>query len=205
MSHYCSNCGTVCDDGKPYCSNCGVPQQPYSQKPYQQAPNRSYQPVSNQPYGGSNELPMKWFKFVIYFQLFANCVMNAISAISTFSGGQYQGNAELVYSYIDGLKGVDTIYGVLLLGLAVFAIIARTRLAKFCVDGPKSYHILLVAQMAVSVFYIIAVNSAVSNSFIAAYYEPDYTSVIGSLVGTGAMLACNIAYFKKRIHLFVNN
>lgn len=147
---------------------------------------------------------MKWFKFVIYFQLFANCVMNAISAISAFTGVQYLGEAESVYSYIDGLKGVDTIYGILLLGLAALAIIARMRLAKFCIDGPKFYHILLVAQMAVSVFYIIAVNSAVSNSIVAAYYEPDYTSVISSLVTTGVMLACNVAYFKKRTHLFVN-
>ena len=148
---------------------------------------------------------MKWFKFIIYFQLFANCVLNAINAITTFTGSQYQGIADMVYSYVDGLQAVDTVYGVLLLAVAAFAIVVRFRLAKFCTNGPTLYYILLGAQLAISVIYLIGVSAVVSNSMIADYYQPDYTSVISNVVTTGVMLTCNIIYFKKRMHLFVNS
>lgn len=218
MSHYCANCGTFCEDGKVYCPNCGAQQpnaaqapaqqsyqqsyqQPYGQQPYHQTPGYA----ANQNYGISNEMPMKWFKFIIYFQLFANCVLNVISAITTFTGSQYQGAADMIYTYVDGLQTVDTLYGVLLLAVAAFAIFVRFRLAKFCSNGPTMYYALLVAQLVISVIYLIGVNTVVGNSIIANYYEPDYTSVVSSLVTTGIMLACNIVYFKKRMHLFVND
>ena len=44
-----------------------------------------------------------------------------------------------------------------------------------------------------------------TNTMIADYYQPDYTSVISNVVSTGVMLTCNIIYFKKRMHLFVNS
>lgn len=43
-----------------------------------------YPPEQNQP-----ELPMKWYKFTIYFALFAGSLMNLISAIMAFTGASY--------------------------------------------------------------------------------------------------------------------
>lgn len=218
---YCIQCGAQLADNQAFCTYCGAaqnvqqpqqPQQPqytqapqYTQQPqYPQQPQYTQYPQYGQPINTQPELPMKWFKFVIYFQLFLNCFSNVVSALSAFTGSQYGTEAQAVYNVIPSLKIVDVIYAIALIGLAVFAIVARSHLKNFRVNGPKFYHILLVAQVLVSVVYLVAVNSVVSNSIIGNSYSPDYTSVITSFISTGIMLLCNIKYFNKRKHLFVN-
>jgi hypothetical protein len=209
---YCIQCGAQLADNQAFCTYCGAaqnvqqPQQPqYTQAPqYTQQPQYTQYPQYGQPINTQPELPMKWFKFVIYVQLFLSCFSNAVSALSAFTGSQYGTEAQAVYIVIPTLKIVDVIYAIALIGLAVFALIARSNLKNFRVNGPKFYHILLVAQVAVSVIYLVAANSVISNSIIGNSYSPDYTSVISSFITTGIMLLCNIKYFNKRKHLFVN-
>ena len=105
---YCKNCGAFVQDGAPFCSNCGAqqnaaqPQQPtyqqqtyqqppyqqqnYQQPPYQQQayyqqPPYQQQAYYQQPAGDPRNqgMPMGWYKFLIYFALFAGAVLNGIS------------------------------------------------------------------------------------------------------------------------------
>lgn len=195
MSHFCAKCGAFCSDGTSHCPNCGELQNT-SQQPVNPGPN-------NNPL--TPDMPMKWFKFVIYFQLFANCVLNALSAIGYLTGSVYGELIDQVYGYAGGLKGLDIFMGLAMLATAAAAIYVRMRLAKFCTNGPKLYLIFLGVNAGLTVIYTVAQNVIVSSSALAPYWQPDYTSVVSSVTTTVVMLICNITYFKKRSHLFVNS
>ena len=51
--------------------------------------------------------PMKWFKFVIWVQLFLSALSTLISGIQCLSGGHYGDQADAVYAMFPNLKGVD--------------------------------------------------------------------------------------------------
>ena len=92
---YCSSCGSqLNNENQQFCSNCGAklcadpaineqntvtsqtpyPQQQVIQNPIYQAQNMNAAPS------------MKWFKFLIYFALFAGAVINLAYGITYISG-----------------------------------------------------------------------------------------------------------------------
>ena len=142
---------------------------------------------------------MKWFKFLIYFALFAGAVLNLIGAIPYFIGSAYGADSAQIYSYFKGLRTVDLIYGVLCLGLVALALVARFSLSGFKKNGPTMLYILYGANILFGIIYAIAVGIVCHDMSIAFS-----SGTIGSLVGSGVMLAVNIVYFNKRKHLFVN-
>ena len=148
------------------------------------------------------EMPMKWYKFVIFFQLFAMAVLNFISGLSAFMGGQYAGLADTVYEAFPSMLPVDVIYGSAVMALAVFALVVRSRLANWKSSGPKLYLILLSLNLLVSLAYSIAAAMIISGSNQSADYSLDYTSVISSTVTSVILIFCNGVYFKQRAHLF---
>lgn len=219
---FCSNCGNQLADGSKFCPFCGAqlaqpqqqaapaqpsypqeqsqPQYGYSQPqdPYAYSPVTYQTPVKADPL--NDPRGMKWFKFIIYFQLFASAVISVITAITMFTGAHYQGQADRVYSYFPGLKGLDVFYAIALLALAAFAIITRQNLAKFRKNGPKFYFIMIIAGIVVALIYSIAGSSILHVSL----GEVMDASSVSSLVVNIALLIINIIYFKKREDLFVN-
>ena len=179
----------------------GVYQQPQN---YQQNYQPNYQQNYQQPYYNNaaalnNEPPMKWFKFLINFALFAGAVLNLITAIRYFAGSIYGENSAGIYSYFKGLKTVDIIYGVLCLGLVALALVARFSLSGFKKNGPTLLYTLYGANILFGVIYAIAVGIVCHDMSIA--FSP---GTIGGFIGSGVMLAVNIIYFNKRKHMFVN-
>lgn len=199
---FCPNCGTAVEDAVQFCPSCGTAmaeaqtaQQPQApQQPYY-APQQPYAPVAQAP-----AQPMKWFKFLIYFALFASAVLNALSGISMLTGSVYGDSAELVYAFFDGLKGLDSFVGIAMLALAGFGIFTRFRLSGFCKNGPMMLNIAYLAGAAVNLIYIIGAFSILPD-YVAA--EIDITSTVSSIVTSVVMVFVNSAYFKKRKHLFV--
>lgn len=224
MAH-CAYCGAAIEAGAQFCLNCGSPvpaeaaqpvaQQPYVQQPYtQQPPQQPYgqQPYGQQPYGqqpqygsplAQADMPMNWFKFIIYFQLFAGCVLSVILGFVSLTGAQYDGYAEMVYRFFPDLQTADVLYGLMLIAAGVFAIVARGRLSKFCENGPKMYYGYLIAQIVIPIIYLVMANSALGD--VTRYANIDYTSTYANLGTNAVMLACNVIYFNKRKHLFVNS
>lgn len=206
----CNNCGNQISDGQLTCPVCGAytgagaqannqtPQQNmynqqgmynqasqqnmYNQQGmYNQAPQQNmYNQTPQQP---QKELGMKWFHFVIYFQL--------------LTGRIYGENTDRVYSYFSGLKGVDTIIGICYIAIAIFALVTRFMLADFKKCGPAMYIGMQVAGLIISIAYIASVTSIVDGltEYIAS-------STYGTMAVSIVMLICNIVYFKKRKHLF---
>ena len=228
---FCSKCGTQLNDGQAFCSNCGAPtnaqpaQQPQS-NPYQpaQAPqqpqsnpyqyNQPAQAPYDQPYGSAPQqspyglapIGMKWFKFLIYFMLFAGAILNVIGGIMALTGSQYTVEGEnvsaLVYAFYPSLKTMDIIYGIGCIALGAFQIYARFALASYKAKAPKYIVIMYVATAAIVAIYSFAVMGIVPESVVPS--SKLTAQAIGAIISGGVMALLNKIYFDKRKHLFVN-
>ena len=218
----CPNCGNLLAEGSRFCPYCSSILEKSAGETQNEAfsgsdetlsvPDRQPSYGGWDPYGDNRPLStgsddprndprgMKWFKFIIYFQLFANAAVNGISALMTATGAQYQGQADKVYAALPRLRTLDLVYILLLLGLVVLAIVARMQLARFRRRGPLLYYLLQIANIAVAVLYLLAA-SAVSGVPLS---QLDLSNTIVSLGLSLVMLIVNIIYFGKRKDLFVN-
>ncbi|CCZ35553.1 putative uncharacterized protein [Firmicutes bacterium CAG:646] len=144
---------------------------------------------------------MKWFKFIIYFQLFLTMVTCVINAITYFSGLHYGGtmDAAMVYAYYGtGLKIIDIFFALVYIGIGVLAFFVRQKLAHFKKKAPTWYIGLLVCSLAANLVYLILV------SILTGIFLLD-ASTIGSIIGNVIMIVVNWIYFQKRTSLFIND
>lgn len=196
-------------------------QQAYQQPQYQQ---QAYQqPQYQQPYGqpvygapAPMALTMKWFKFLIYFAMWASAVLNAFNAYAFFSDYRYteKGTSfqKFYYSLFDGLQALDIVVGILCIVAAVIAIVTRFRLASFHKDGPKWLSMVYALNILISLVYVIGVIIVVENAAApGANTEKllwgedsvfQLQSYVGTMIGGVLMIGLNGVYFKKRKHLF---
>ncbi len=190
-------------------------QQPSYQQPSYQQPSyqqQSYQQPSYQQQPVNLQQGMGWYKFVINFMLFFSALMNFSLGICYITGSiydivakdsygssfwGYDSISEMVYSIFPELQTIDIIYGVLAIGIAVFAILTRIRLKNFCKNGPAYLYTLYGAVTAVTLLYIIIVSSIIGTS------AADSSTITSMVIGV-AMLIVNVIYFGNRKHMFVN-
>ena len=230
---FCTNCGARVAQGgntpvnQPNGQQQTYAQQPYNQQPYNQQPyNRqpyNQQPYNRQPYGQpqrpvsqpSNTVgghPMAWYKFLIYFSLFAGAVLNAVSGIMSLTGANYHEDgsdySEVFYKFFPGLQTVDIIFGILCIALAAFGIYVRFRLSGYCANGPKMLSLLYTAVAAMNVVYLIALYIVISGSAIGDRVDFSEIVNVGAIVSNSAvsiaMIGINKKYFDNRKELFVN-
>lgn len=215
---YCSNCGNEIENTAKFCPYCGQPvQQPNSginnipnDRTYNASNNVSYNP----PYTASpvNEynnqyraaiVPeiqqgMKWYKFIIYFQLFLAMISALGSGVTYFTGSQYGGNAPLVYAfYGNGLRTLDIFMGITQFALIPLLIYVRQQLKNFKRNAPMLYIVTLSIEFVVILFYVIVAGVIIDASVITSMVS---VSIFTNLL----MIAINFIYFKKREHLFVH-
>ena len=223
---YCRFCGTQIPDNVKFCPSCGkrltmdeapstaaptnepAPVTPESTPVWTPAAPESAAPTwapaadtpSPAPVSAQPDVPqrgMKWFKFIIYFQLWVALLSSLITSGRFFYGWGYEGNAELVYSLWPALKMIDILMGILNLALGVYAVFVQRALAKFRVNGPRMYYIFCGASIVFSLLYTLAASIIIGESAFTA-------GVISSLVVGVVMLLVNVRYFGNRSHLFVN-
>lgn len=185
---FCQYCGSEIPDDSNFCPNCGATQD---------VQQNGFQPNSNMYDTQHVELPMNWYKFLIYFALFLGAISNAYTGIQMLTGAHYEGSATYVYAFYSSLKVIDIVVGIACIGLAVLAIVVRQKLANFKSDGPRFLTILYVASIAVSLIYILLITIVVGNGVFNI-------SNVASVISSGAMIFVNKIYFEKRQHLFVN-
>ena len=171
---YCLTCGSQLQEGTAICPVCGATQQANT--------------------------PMKWFKFLIWFSLFASAVLNAISGFQFLTGMCYGGEkeAKLFYAIFSDMKTVDTLYGIALIAVAVLAIYTRFRLAGYYQNGPKMLMLIYAVNAVIMVAYWIGVSSALGD--FKEYLNT--SSYIPNIAVSVAMIFVNKTYFDKRAHLF---
>lgn len=221
----CAACGQLILEGTKYCPSCGAKieeqavageqkdmafddavgtEQPddhasytFNQNNYT-ANNNSYtvyeHEQSHQP-----DMPMKWYKFLIYVSLLLTGASNVFTGIQTVMGMQYwydgQSLADQIYGTYAGLKIVDIVYGIVIIAMGVFAFVVRQKLAHYRKDGPKSLLMLYGVSLVVAVIYIIVMMLVTGINVLTA-------STIMNLVMAVVMMIVNKIYFDKRMHLF---
>lgn len=186
----CKNCGAFLGDAT-HCPVCGA-----ENKESKTFVNTEQTPVEPMP-SLAPSYPMKWYKFLIYFLLFASAVINAISAFSYFTGSVYGSDASLVYRVFPEMKTYDIMMGILSLAIAALAIIARFDLAGYKRRAKIMVCALYAANAVVPIIYVVLASSVVNQNLL----EP---SVIGSVFGSVVMVVLNWIYFTKRDELFIN-
>ncbi|WP_294405081.1 hypothetical protein, partial [uncultured Ruminococcus sp.] len=147
------------------------------------------------------EMNMGWFKFTIYFQLFANALLNLFNGVSYLTGYLYGGNSALVYTVYPSLKAFDVCFGIIYIVIVGYAIYTRMMLAKYKKTGPLNLYILLGANILMGILSNVAILAYVGTDVLDA---SDMTSFGRQLAATITLLIVDIVYFNKRKHLFVN-
>ena len=201
---FCPNCGTQLPDGSQFCGNCGAPQNA------QQAPNAAPQQPQYDPNFAPQQAPilaplgMKWYKFLIYFLLFAMGVLNILGGISTLTGAQYGSalEAKLVYAFFPSLKTVDIIYGIACIALGAFQIYTRFQLSGYKKNAPSCVLGMYAATAAIMAIYSFAVLGIVPTEIVS--HSELIGQAIGAIIGAGVVGYLNKIYFDKRKSLFIN-
>lgn len=173
MNRLCPKCRASCNDDQEYCAECGA----VLPSLQEYVPPTNYNNTNtNENDAPATELPMKWYKFVIYFQLFASAALNF------YYGFRYLGNG------LDYDIGRLTWYGIFTVGIGIWALVVRSKLKNFKENAPKQYYFYLFSGIILNLLFSM---------------QP-MAELLGSAIGTGIVVACNVVYFNKRKHLFVN-
>lgn len=168
----------------------------YNSTDYNAADYNSAQPSWQPP---TPEKPMNWYKFLIYFELFASAILNVISGFQMLTGAAYEGYSSWIYSAFPGLSFLDKLVGIAAIGLAVLAIYTRQELAKFTAKGPQLISYLYIGALAINVVYLLGFMM-----FVGDRVELNMTSFIAQIVTSAVMVWANNKYFANRSEMFVN-
>lgn len=185
---FCRFCGKELPEGARFCNNCG---RAADVMPLQQAVRRR---------------PMAWFKFIIYFQLFANAAGNLIIAFMWITGLHYGESAGLYYEVCPPLKAVDVIYGLICIACAVGAILVRQKLAHYKKSAPAWYIGFIAVSLILSLISSVAVYVAVtfaSEGYLEIKLAELMRYAVIVIAGVCFHIPLNYVYFIKRKDLFV--
>lgn len=191
---YCHSCGfPINDDRQQFCPNCKsvLMDEDVSTKTYQMA------------------LPMKWYKFLIYFGLIASAILSFISGLDGITGNFfniYGFSAKEAYAQYDGLKQLMTGIGTVSILYALYQLATWFCLLKKMKIGPR----LVVAMYAVNPA-ISMITEIVAANYIASQTGQTLTqsglSISGIIIDIAVGIAvayANKVYFDKRSALFTN-
>ena len=211
---YCRFCGKQIPDNAKFCSECGANLAPApSTAPEESSPavpmasdvptapamppQGTPDPAAAIGVIATPQRGMKWFKFIIYFQLWFTLLVCVIYSSMYYTGSFYEGAADQIYSYWPSLKALDVIMSILIFAMGVYAVFVQRALAKFRARGPVMYYILCGAGILISLIYVSAAGNILGES--AANAETSYSFFFSTI-----LLFINIRYFNNRKHLFVN-
>ncbi len=139
-------------------------------------------------------LGMGWYKFMIYFQLFAGAVINFFSGFALF-GLAKELNQYAAYGDQSPLYPVFGIIGVLFIAFGCLYIYCRMLLARFSKKAITTLYVVYGINIALNLLAFLGQNATASAT----------ASTPSSLIATIVLLVVNITYYKKRAHLFVND
>ncbi|MBR3157780.1 MAG: zinc ribbon domain-containing protein [Atopobiaceae bacterium] len=211
---FCPFCGSEVPDSVRFCPSCGGDvaaeidaektqkrQQP-AQASQQQPASSAAAPISTEltsaqkreiglAQATSEGLGMGWYKFMIYFQLFAGAVIDIIVGLSVMSISRLGSE----YGTPSSFSAIFVFMGVFYIAFGIFYIYCRTLMARFSTKAITTLYIVYGVNIAVSVLGLIGSTRSGSSP----------TSTMTNLGATIVLLVINMSYFKKRAHLFVND
>ena len=185
---YCQNCGSKIPDTTKFCPECGTSIT---------AVDRSFvQPQQE-------VLPMKWHNFLCYFLLWMGVLLNIIGAYEGLTGKVYE---SYYYVVFPGLRAITICMGIMSLVFVVCMAYVALGLIRYKKNAPRNLLAMYVAILVFSVLFLGAIGVVVLNS--GPIFERLAMSVvppiIGVVIGMVVVYRFNRAYYRKRMHLFVN-
>ncbi len=167
----------------------------------QTPPTQQYNAPPAPDFTKPQALPMNYYKFAIWVQLFLGALVYAVQGLGLLFGFWYEAvsgiNAQWFYLFFPAMHIVDILFGLLYLAMAVGAVYTRQQMAHFKKNGPDLYYLFLIAGMVLSFLYAVLQGIICSTG-------SGISSAIGSLVGSGVVLVLCRIYFEKRRSMFCN-
>ena len=102
------------------------------------------------------DLPMNWYKFLIWVALPVSAVVNILGAIPYFMGTS---QTEEMLAQFPALLSIDRFYGILTLGMGIIALYTRFALAGYKKNAPSLIVGLYVYGLVISLGYNVIVLS----------------------------------------------
>ena len=147
----------------------------------------------------ANGYELRWHKFQVNFALWAGAILNFITGCRFISGDVYEEQSSQVYEYFEGLRSIDSIWGVIMLAIAIYMIYVRFQLAGLRTNAPRKLSIMYLLFIAGNLIYIFAVSNITRLPLVTILQENP-----GGIIGFVVMLFINMHYYKKRAALFIN-
>lgn len=188
----CPYCSSENQESVNVCNQCGASLNDTVQSI--SAPNNSIQNV---------ELPMKWYKFLIYFLMFANAVSRFADGILCLIGIDGGSVFEVLFEgcmFTGKYRAIDIVYGIVCIVMSGVIFYVRNKLAKFKEGAPRLYIIYDIISAVFSFTYNLLIMFILENAETSSIIG----DVIGAIVGESLYVYFNVVYFKKRNHLFIN-
>lgn len=204
---FCPNCGTDLTDALRFCPNCGTrlanPETPAAPQQGDAQPQQPPCPLPNQQPLQSSAPQMNWYKFLIYFALFASAAIGFINAImfliGTINGSPAE--ARLFYAYFPAWRILDIIIGVLMIVCVALLLLTRFRLSGFHKNGPMLLTLSYAALATVNLAYMVGAI-IVASSYGIGIAELSLFPTISNTVSALVLMVVNLVYFGKRKALF---
>ncbi len=137
---------------------------------------------------------MSWYRFLIYFLLFAEALLAVVSGIRLLVGDAPDG----LYINYPMMLEIDRVFGILYLFLGAGYLLCRQSLYRFKKRAVSLYLVLvscsatigLIYKLTVHCFYRLKPTSFVFDSLVLIFYA--------------VLFVLSAIYFKKRNYLFMN-
>lgn len=189
--NYCNRCGAKLTEDVKYCPNCGAAIQP----PPVDVPAAPITPTKQDPpkkIQHTEDRPMKWFMFLVYFLLIVGPLFRVISGVRSMSGNAYA-NADQVYLAFPMLRDLDILMGILSIVEAAALLFARHWMVKGLKKGVKWYLIICIASTTAALLYTL-IGSAIIKTLVTQNLFTVGFNII--------YIILNKIYFDKRAEMF---
>lgn len=138
---------------------------------------------------------MKWYKFIIYFQLIFSALFNLSTGIQYLTGTADNGNLALVWQMRPNFAISCWIYGIVMIGVGAFGFYVRSMLKNFYRGAPSM----------LSAYYVLSYGSSLLFNLYLKYFTSFYVqkSIFISFICALVFISLNSNYFTERYRLFV--
>lgn len=156
--------------------------------------------------------PMKWYRFLVCFGVWAAAVLNLVSGFLYLTGGIVDmvgaekgvTAAEYYKAYV-GLERMDHFMGYISIAAAVLFLVAGIMLLKLKKLGPTLFVAALALMLGANIAYVIFAGKIITDYAKAHNVEvPSMASSWSSIAVSAVVLILNLIYFNKRKDVFVN-
>lgn len=192
----CKKCGCNIPDDSEKCPLCGAEIHDGTTV----GDKYEYVKLSELDEAPQKELPMRWYKFLLYISLPLTVINNIVSAFSALFTPVNKGAAIINDISVELVKRINVFYGIALIFMAAVAIFAWGNLYKFKKNALFSLVTLYILDLIFSMVYLGLTLYAEKIPFSTDVALSFGSAVFVSLV----MIIANTIYFKKRSNLFKN-